>query len=417
MIQAESHKTPLINSDWYIRAMENLVEVVQDLSHAKDIQGVMNIVRRAARELTGADGATFILRDGNKCYYADEDAIGPLWKGQRFPMEACISGWVMLNARPAVLEDIYKDARIPADAYKPTFVKSLVMVPIRADKPIGAIGNYWAKTRKAAEEEVAILQSLAHVTSVAMENIELYSRLQRKVQALEESNREIVSFAWAVAHDLRSPLRAIDNLAEWIDEDIRSGSQEAATDKVRTLKERVVRMESLLDSILEFSHLESRGGIKQDDLIKGEVLAINIRALVNIPEGFNLVFEDGFQEILVPRVAFQRVLSNLVDNAIKHHDRKVGTVTVSAQTEASNYVLTVSDDGPGIPYEYHQKVFEMFQTLKPRDTKEGSGMGLALVRKTLSAYGGHISVKSEGRGCVFRFTWPKVSYRNDQQAG
>lgn len=411
MIYIEGQKKPLIYSDWYVRAMENLVEIVQDLSHAKDIQGVMTIVRKAARDLTGADGATFILRDGNTCYYADEEAIGPLWKGQRFPMESCISGWVMLNARPAVLEDIYKDARIPAEAYRPTFVKSLVMVPIRAEKPIGAIGNYWAKTRKAAEEEVAILQSLAHVTSVAMENIELYSRLQRKVRALEDSNREIVSFAWAVAHDLRSPLRAIDNLAEWIEEDIRSGTAEAAKDKIKTLKERVNRMESLLDSILEFSHLENPGGIKQDELIRGDVLIKSIPALVNIPEGFKLVFEEGFQDILVPQIPFQRVLSNLVDNAIKHHDRNTGNVRLSAQIEASHYVIRVSDDGPGIPHEYHQRIFEMFQTLKPRDTKEGSGMGLALVRKTLAAYGGTISVESKGRGSVFCFTWPKASFK------
>lgn len=411
MIYTDIHIKPLVHSDWYIKAMENLIEVVQDLSLARDIQAIMTIVRKAARDLTGADGATFVLRDGNTCYYADEDAIAPLWKGQRFPMEACISGWVMLNARPAVLEDIYKDARIPADAYKPTFVKSLVMVPIRTEKPIGAIGNYWAKTRKAGEEEIAILQSLAHVTSVAMENVELYSRLQRKVQALEDSNREIVSFAWAVAHDLRSPLRAIDNLAEWIDEDIRNGTAEAAPHKIKTLKERITRMESLLDSILEFSHLENRGSIKQDDLIKGDVLTKNIPALVNIPEGFTLVFEEDFRDILVPHVPFQRVLSNLVDNAIKHHDRNTGNVKVSAKIEASNYIISVSDDGPGIPHEYHQKIFEMFQTLKPRDKKEGSGMGLALVRKTLSAYGGNISVESRGRGSVFCFMWPKASFK------
>ena len=121
------------------RAMRRLVAAVQELSLARHLDAVMAIVRRAARELTGADGATFVLRDGDKCFYADEDAIEPLWKGQRFPMSACISGWAMLNRQAAVIEDIYADPRIPADAYRPTFVKSLVMVPIRTQAPTGAI--------------------------------------------------------------------------------------------------------------------------------------------------------------------------------------------------------------------------------------------------------------------------------------
>ncbi|MEI9906442.1 MAG: GAF domain-containing protein [Asticcacaulis sp.] len=129
--------------------------VVQALSQARDIDAIGAIVRTAARELTGADGATFVLRDGDKCHYADEDAIEPLWKGRRFPLEMCISGWVMLNAKPVMIEDIYLDERIPAEAYRPTFVKSLAMVPVRRQAPIAAIGNYWASNRRASDEEMA----------------------------------------------------------------------------------------------------------------------------------------------------------------------------------------------------------------------------------------------------------------------
>ncbi|MEX1002997.1 MAG: histidine kinase [Crocinitomicaceae bacterium] len=159
---------------------ELLVDTVQKLSLARDIKTVMRIVRSVARELTGADGATFVLRDDNLCYYADEDAIKPLWKGSRFPMESCISGWAMLNKKPAVIKDIYEDNRIPLDAYKKTFVKSLVTVPIRTVDPIGAIGNYWAKQRQPSEREVALLQALANVTAVAIENIEVRNKLEEK---------------------------------------------------------------------------------------------------------------------------------------------------------------------------------------------------------------------------------------------
>lgn len=168
-------------SRWYVDAMEHLVDIVQALSLARDLPIIMDIVRRAARVLTGADGATFVLRDDGKCFYAEEDAIAPLWKGMRFPMEACVSGWAMLNRQPAVIPDIYVDSRIPADAYRPTFVKSLAMAPIRTIDPIGAIGTYWARNHHPTSEQVKVLQTLADVTAVAMENVQVLGNLGKLV--------------------------------------------------------------------------------------------------------------------------------------------------------------------------------------------------------------------------------------------
>jgi diguanylate cyclase (GGDEF)-like protein len=161
---------------------------VQELSLARDVAGVQRIVRHAARELTGADGATFVLRDSGYCYYADEDAIEPLWKGQRFPMSACISGWSMLNAQSVVIPDIYRDDRIPHDAYRWTFVKSLCMVPIRSADPIGAIGNYWAREHVATDEEMRLLQALADTTAVAL----VHARAMEDLESvIEERTQQI----------------------------------------------------------------------------------------------------------------------------------------------------------------------------------------------------------------------------------
>jgi hypothetical protein len=157
-----------------------LVGAIQQLSLADSVAKIQEIVRTSARRLTGADGATFVLRDGDKCFYADEDAISPLWKGQRFPLETCISGWAMLNRRAAVIEDIYADDRIPHDAYRVTFVKSLAMVPIRTVDPIGAIGNYWAERHQPTAQEVELLQALADSTAVAMENVRVYQELEEE---------------------------------------------------------------------------------------------------------------------------------------------------------------------------------------------------------------------------------------------
>jgi len=179
----------------YLAGMERLIGAVQELLLARDLATIQRIVRTAARELTGADGATFVLRDNGYCYYADEDAISPLWKGRRFPIQTCISGWAMLNRKPAVIEDIYRDARIPHEAYRPTFVKSLAMVPIRTLDPVGAIGNYWAAIRQPSEQEVRLLQALADSTAVAMENQQVYQELEQRVEArtaeLQAANEEI----------------------------------------------------------------------------------------------------------------------------------------------------------------------------------------------------------------------------------
>ncbi len=179
----------------YLRGMERLLRAVQELSLARTLADVQRIVGTAARELTGCDGVSFVLRENDMCYYADEDAVAPLWKGSRFPLDACISGWSMLNREAAVIPDIYVDHRIPHAVYRPTFVKSLVMVPIRTLAPVGAIGNYWADERQPSDQEISLLQALADSTSIAMENIQVYAELEQRVRdrtaELERANEDI----------------------------------------------------------------------------------------------------------------------------------------------------------------------------------------------------------------------------------
>jgi diguanylate cyclase (GGDEF)-like protein len=158
---------------------DTLLDAVQELSRARELEAVQDVVRKAARRLVEADGATFILRDGDQCFYADEDAISPLWKGQRFPLASCISGWSILHGSSVSIEDIYADDRVPHEAYRPTFVKSLVMTPIRSAEPLGAIGMYWADHHRATPREMAAARSLADSTAVAIENLRLQQQLER----------------------------------------------------------------------------------------------------------------------------------------------------------------------------------------------------------------------------------------------
>jgi hypothetical protein len=191
----------------------DLIAVIQRLSQARDVATVQDIVRRAARRLTGADGATFVLCDVDRCHYVDEDAISPLWKGQKFPMSACVSGWAMNNNQTVVIDDVFADPRVPHDAYRATFVKSMVMVPVRGGSdPIGAIGTYWATHRKPTDEEVRLLEALAGTTAVALENVRLIDGLEGLVKLrtaeLETANKQLVT----VNCDLMAAQRQADRV-------------------------------------------------------------------------------------------------------------------------------------------------------------------------------------------------------------
>jgi HD-GYP domain-containing protein (c-di-GMP phosphodiesterase class II) len=180
------HMKVLLPDDLRGSTLSALDQLSLDLAMARGLDEVMAVVRRDARRLTGADGISFVLRDNGLCYYADEDAIAPLWKGQRFPMEQCVSGWAMQHGEVVVIEDIDVDERIPQAVYQPTFVRSLLMVPVRQDDPVGAIGAYWAHRRRPAPEVVQVLQRIANSAAVAMTNIALVNSLS---VALEEAER------------------------------------------------------------------------------------------------------------------------------------------------------------------------------------------------------------------------------------
>lgn len=410
MVMAKpNHSGKAAHSSWYVDAMEHFIEVVQELSHARTLDEVMHIVRTAARELTGADGATFVLRDGDKCYYADEDAIEPLWKGQRFPMSACISGWVMMRGETAYVEDIYADERIPVAAYRPTFVRSLVMVPIRRDAPIGAIGNYWAQNRLPAPGEIEILESLANITSVALENVELYGQLQGKIAALEESNEELSRFAWIASHDLKSPLRSIDNLSQWIEEDVGKHLTTESRAHMDTLRKRVRRMEKLLDDVLDYAQIDRKMGVRKECLMSAGELIADAIDILNIPPGFQVDIIAKQLPDNLPAMPLQLVFRNLIGNAVKHHASDNGHIWIDVSENDTHHVFVVSDDGPGVPKQYRETIFDMFKTLKSRDEVEGSGMGLAFAKKALERGGGTIRVwdREGGTGAAFEFTWPK----------
>jgi GAF domain-containing protein len=160
-----------------------LAEATVKLLQAKSEMAVAAIVRTLARTLSGADGATVVLKRGHRVAYVDEDAIGPLWKGQDFPIEACISGWAITHRETVVIDNIYDDARIPVIAYKPTFVNSLAMAPVRPADPIAALGAYWANPHRATRAQVDGLEAVARLTATALERVRSLSAEVRAANA------------------------------------------------------------------------------------------------------------------------------------------------------------------------------------------------------------------------------------------
>ncbi len=156
-----------------------LLAVIQELSMARSQAGIQELVAGAARQVAQADGASFVLRDGEFCHYVEEDAVTPLWRGKRFPMAQCVSGWVMYNREPAIIADIHRDDRVLTEAYQPTFVQSMAMVPIRSGDPIGAIGFYWARHHEAGDRELRLFTILANAASLAMERLRVLEDLER----------------------------------------------------------------------------------------------------------------------------------------------------------------------------------------------------------------------------------------------
>lgn len=375
------------------KAMQRLVQAVQELSLARNLDKVMQIVRTVARELTGADGATFVLRDGDQCYYAEEDAIEPLWKGMRFPLTACISGWAMLNQDTAVIPDIYADPRVPAEAYRPTFVKSLAMVPIRSTAPIGAIGNYWARHHQASPEEVALLQALADTTSVALENIQVYGELERRVEErtrdLEEANKSLESFSYTVSHDLRAPLRAIDGFSRQLPESPYKERIQQASSK----------MGSLIENLLDLARY-ARAAVhrRQVDLSAlAAQIADHLNAPIHIEEK---IIGECDQELL--SVALENLLSNACKYSSKQPDPRV---EFSKLTKDNQTIYYVRDNGAGFDMEKAEKLFTPFQRMHTQSEFPGTGVGLATVHKIITRHGGQIWAESAvGQGTTFYFT-------------
>lgn len=223
---------------------------------------------------------------------------------------------------------------------------------------------------------------------------------------LKRSNKDLNEFAYVASHDLKAPLRGIMQLASWIEEDITDIASEETKGHLGLLQSRTARLEKLLDDLLTYSRVGNHlGDIEEVDTQKMVQLLFQ---LLDPPAEFSLQISDDLPVFKTLAVPLEIIFRNLIGNAIKHHDKPNGVITVAMVEYEDIYEFSVTNDGPAIAERHHQKIFEMFKTLRPRDEVEGSGMGLSIIKKMLDCHGQKIRIISEGdRGVTFSFTWPK----------
>lgn len=231
---------------------------------------------------------------------------------------------------------------------------------------------------------------------------------EQLISALARSNAELDGFASVASHDLKAPLRGISNLSTWIEEDLGGQMSDEVRQHMKLLRGRVHRLEGLIDGILTYSRA-GRFNSEKAQAVDVEKLLLSIIELL-APQGeVTFAFVTPMPTLVTEVVPLQQVLMNLLANALKYGARPGARIELGARPVGSMWEFFVKDNGPGIEPQYHEKVWEIFQTLTPRDKVEGTGIGLSVVRKVAEAKGGRAWVESvPGEGATFRFTWPSA---------
>ncbi len=408
---ADSEHTP--GSGWTPTDMAELIRAVHRLTATRDIQAIVRTACGAARKLLRAAGATLALRDGTDSSYVEEDAMAPLWKGQRLPLSRCVSGWTMLHAREALIEDVHGDERVADDVYAPTFVKSMAIVPLRAADPIGALGVYWSVPHRPGGEALAALRALADTAAAAIESAQGYAQLEQQVlkraAELDALNNDAEDFARAVSHDVRAPIRAISSFCTMIFSDHEAELSAEARRKLEIVTKEADRMALLIDALVGFSR-RSRKPLQPTRL---DMTAIVRRSFERSAERRDSRAIDFRMTHLPPAIGdeglIERAWTELLANALKFSaHRTQAIVEVSGREHGDEVHYRIRDNGAGFDARYSDKLFKLSQRLHRDSEFPGAGIGLALVHRIVTRHGGRIWADgAPDAGATVEFTLPK----------
>jgi PAS domain S-box-containing protein len=396
-----------------VQESERLAAVNHELAKSLRLETVAQAMCRAARDLTGADGATFVVREGDEVVYVEEDAIAPLWKGERFPAGQCISGWAVERRAPVIVEDVFAEPRAPQEAYARTFVHAVAMVPILRSEPQAALGAYWSRPYRPSAHEMALLEALADAAAIALRNAALYAEAEAARRDAEAASRAKDEFIAVVSHELRSPLSAIRMWTTLLRQ--REPSREQMQHGLSVIERNVEAQVQLVSDLLDVSRILS--GKLHVDLQATDIAAVVHAAIDAVrPAALakNVHIEEPSDVVVHPVWGdpgrLQQVAWNVLSNAVKFTPPG-GRVSVRIERKTSRFVrLVVSDTGEGIPPSMLPHIFERFRQADPTSTRQhgGLGLGLAIARHLVDLHGGRIDAESDGggQGATFTVTLP-----------
>jgi PAS domain S-box-containing protein len=275
----------------------------------------------------------------------------------------------------------------------------------------GAIGSehgYFRFSYRPSFDESGKVRGIFSMATDISELRKTQLELEAKQAELLRSNKDLEQFAYVASHDLKAPLRAIELLVQWITEGLAGYDTNNVQENLGLLGKRTQRLNRLLDDLLAYSRAGRKVGAHR--VVDAHALVLDVVQLLNPRPTMSISIEGKLPTFKTYPTPLEQVFRNLIGNAVKHHPGPEGRIVVSCQEEGDRYIFAVADDGEGIPAQYADRVFEMFQTLKPRDQVEGSGMGLAIVNRIVQWQAGRVWFEPapSGRGTVFKFQWKKV---------
>jgi len=285
--------------------------------------------------------------------------------------------------------------------------------PIFSNRGVWAVVEFFNTASLQQDDNILFLmETLGVQLARALERMSAEQELMQANQVLEQTNAELDTFAYVASHDLRAPLRGMDTVAKWIEQDLDGGDKDDIRTNLGLLRGRVVRMENLLADILSYARAGKRES-EPEMVDVGEMLRELVK-WADAPSGFEIKLQAELPTFFISRTLLEQVFMNLISNGIKHHDRAAGVIEILYKVEDGYHVFIVRDDGPGIPPQFHDRVFTMFKTLKPRDDVEGSGIGLAIVKKMIVISLGLVHIESPltDRGCEVHVKLPVSSSKN-----
>jgi signal transduction histidine kinase len=390
----------------YLQEITSYVDSNQDWTLAE----VLTLLAEAFEMEQGA--ITDIVDDRYRANATANPEVFPL-RETLYSLSATPCSLTLFEGAVVAIDDIYTTDNALHPGFERNGIRSYIGSPLYLNGVL--CGTVLFCSRGAAPRSFSIadqefIRLVAHWLAGQLARRYAQEQIVRVMKELQRSNKELDSLAYVASHDLKAPLRAMYRLAQWIYEDSGPNMTEQSKKDMRLLINRCERMEKLLKDLLDYA----RAGRIEDKLepIPFGSLLEGIIDLMPAPPGIKISLDCSIAELTTFRAPLEKIVRNLLGNAIKHHDREEGAIHISAHAYDAYWEVKVTDDGPGIDATNHDKAFQMFTKLHTRDEVEGSGMGLAMVKATANALGGTIAVlnNSAGRGVTFclQVPWPRV---------